>query len=279
MIKFKTILSILALLLLGTNIYAQVKPVAASSDSSFKIFKTINGVFNTVNVDILGNIYLLTETNRLKKLNSNGDSLSNYNDVKKFGTVSYIDAINPLKVLLYYKNYSTVVILDRQLALRSSINFRKQNIFKVKTIATSYDNNIWIFDEQDFKLKKIDDNGITLSETTDMRQVFEKAPTPTKIIDNENSIYLYDKLMGLFVFDYYGSLKQQIPIKGWTNIAVVNNIIMGITTDTLNNLNLKTLVTKTYKLPAFFNGYKDIIALNGKIYLLKKASLEIYTIQ
>ena len=112
-----------------------------------------------------------------------------------------------------------------------------------------------------------------------MRQVFEKAPTPTKIIDNENSIYLYDKLMGLFVFDYYGSLKQQIPIKGWTNIAVVNNIIMGITTDTLNNLNLKTLVTKTYKLPAFFNGYKDIIALNGKIYLLKKASLEIYTIQ
>ena len=55
--------------------------------------------------------------------------LAVFNDVKKYGNPTYIDVTNPLKILLYYKNYSTVVVLDRLLNTRNTINFRKQNIF------------------------------------------------------------------------------------------------------------------------------------------------------
>ena len=276
MLKHKTILAIL--ILLCTSLFAQVKS-NINSDSNFVLFKLIKGKFSAMNVDMLGNIYVITETNQLKKLNSNGDSLSTYNDVKKFGTVSSIDVSNPLKVLLFYKNYGNVVFLDRQLVFRNSFNLKQQNLFKVKTIANAYDNNTWIYDEQDFKIKKIKDNGTTISETTDLRQVFDAAPMPTKIIDNNSNLYLYDTQKGLFVFDYYGSLKQKIPLKEWTNIAISNNNVLGISGDVLNNYDIKTLVTKTYKLPAFFTNYKDLIALNGKVYLLKKTGVEIYTIQ
>ena len=275
MLKNKSILVIL--MLLCTNVFAQVKQ-PTNSDSNFVFYKLIKGKFNAVNVDMLGNIYVVTETNQLKKLNSNGDSLSTFNDVKKFGTVTNIDVSNPLKVLLFYKNYGNVVFLDRQLVFRNNFNLKQQNLFKVKAIANAYDNNTWIYDEQDFKIKKIKDNGTTISETTDLRQVFDAAPMPTKIIDNNNSLYLYDAQKGLFVFDYYGSLKQKILLKDWSNIAVSNNNVLGISGDLLNSYDLKTLVTKVYKLPSFFNSYKDIIALNGKIYLLKKTAVEIYTI-
>ena len=276
MLKNKTILAIL--MLLCTNVFAQVKQ-PANSDSNFVFYKLIKGKFNAVNVDMLGNIYVVTETNQLKKLNSNGDSLGSFNDVKKFGTVSSIDVSNPLKVLLFYKNYGNVVFLDRQLVFRNSFNVKQQNLFKVKIIANAYDNNNWIYDEQDFKIKKIKDNGATITETTDLRQVFDAAPIPTKIIDDKSSLYLYDAQKGLFVFDYYGSLKQKIPLRGWSSIAIANNTVLGISGDVLNNYDIKTLLTKTYKLPAFFSGYKDIIALNGKIYLLKNTGVEIYTIQ
>ena len=74
----------------------------------------------------------------------------------------------------------------------TSINLRKQNIFKVEAVTTSYDNNIWLFDEQDNKLKKIDDNGNVLSESVDFRLLFDSVPEPKQIIDRDGFVYLND---------------------------------------------------------------------------------------
>ena len=71
----------------------------AQSDSTFKLIKVINGDIDDFTVDNLDNIYILNNRNQLKKYNTNGDSVAIFNDVKKFGQVSFIDVSNPLKVL------------------------------------------------------------------------------------------------------------------------------------------------------------------------------------
>lgn len=258
------------------------KPIAEAqikSDSNFAYSHTIAGNFSYIDIDVLDNLYLISNDNQLKKLKPNGDSVAIFNDVKKYGNPSLIDVSNPLKILLYYKSYSTVVILDRFLSFRNSINFRKGNIFKAKTIATSYDNNIWLFDEQDFKLKKIKDDGTLLSETNDWRQIFDEVPNPTEMIDRDGAVYLHDVEKGFYVFDYYGSLKNNLPFKNWQHVAVANNKIMGFEKNTLQIYELNTLTLKSYALPIFFNDYIDIKAMNGKVYLLKKTGVEIYTIR
>lgn len=247
-------------------------------NSAFTYVSFIPGKYSYMDIDVTGNIYLITETNQLKKIRSNGDSIAAFNDVKKFGNPSLIDVSNPLKIAVYYKSYSTVVILDRFLTYRNSINFRKENIFKVKTLATSYDNNLWLFDEQDFKLKKINDEGIALRETNDWRQIFDTVPTPSVIIDRENFVYLYDPAKGFYIFDYYGSFKSNIPFLNWQHIAVTSGKLMGFVNDTFYSYELSTFNLKKYKLPDFFKDYTDIKAMNGKLYLLKKSGVEIYNL-
>jgi hypothetical protein len=88
-----------------------------------------------------------------------------YNDVRKFGTATMIDVSNPLKVLLYYKDFATIVVLDRLLNIRNTIDLRLQNILQAKAIGLSYDNKIWVYDELESKLKKIDEGGQLLLET------------------------------------------------------------------------------------------------------------------
>ena len=246
------------------------------TDSTFKYLKNIPGSFSYLDVDVLGNIYLITEKNQLKKIRPNGDSLAVFNDVKKYGNPTLLDVSNPLKILLYYKNFSTVIILDRFLAVRNTINFRNQNIFKVKTLANTYDNNIWIFDEQNVSLKKINDEGNVLSETIDLRLLFDTVPSPTKIIDKNNFVYLYDENKGFFIFDYYGSFKNNLPFLNWKHIAVYGNKLMGFTGDTFYSYELNSFNLKSYKLPEFFKDYIDIKNMNGKIYLLKKEGVEIF---
>lgn len=250
----------------------------AQTDSAFHFLKTIKGNFSYFNVDNLDNIYLISNDNRLKKLDPNGDSVAVYNDVKRYGNPSSIDVTNPLKTLLYYKNYSTVVVLDRLLTVRNNINFRRQNIFYVNNVSLSYDNNIWIFDEEDLKLKKIDEEGKVLQATNDWRLLFDSVPSPVKIIDRNNFVYLYDPEKGFYIFDYYGSFKNRLPFLHWNNVEVTGNTVYGFYDNNLYSYELKSLTLKEYKLPAW-GDYYAIKAINRKLYLLKDNGLTIYEIR
>jgi hypothetical protein len=250
----------------------------SQTDSALQPGKIIAGNFTYFNVDNLDNIYILNNNNQLKKLNSNGDSVGVFNDVRKYGKLFYIDVTNPLKVLLYYQNFSTVVVLDRFLMIRNVINLRKQNIFNVKAIATSYDNNIWIFDEGDAKLKKIGENGDLLSETVDCRLIFDTIPSPTQIIDEGGFVNMYDPAKGFFIFDIYGALKSKLPFTGWKNIEAINKTLYGFTDNVLYEYQTGTLNLKEYKLPQAFINATQIKAANNKIYLLNNSSLQQFII-
>lgn len=254
-------------------------PAKAQQDSVFAYLRTIPGQYSYFNVDNLDNVYLVTTGNQLKKLGPNGDSAGVFNDVKRYGKLSSIDVSNPLKLLLYYKNFSTVVVLDRQLTIRNTIDLRKLQLFRVKTIGNAYDNNIWLFDEQDYKLKKIDESGVLLNETVDWRQLFDTLPTPEQLIDRDNFVYLYDPEKGFYIFDYYGTLKNRLPFTGWTDTEVNGTTMYGFKDGKLYSYALGSLTLKTYTLPAFFGQYEAIKAINGKVYLLKKDGLDIYTIK
>ena len=251
----------------------------SQSDSAFQFIKTIKGNFSYCNIDNLDFIYLITDNNQLKKINTNGDSVAVFNDVKLYGNPDYVDVSNPLKALLYYKNYSTVVVLDRLLTVRNNINLRKQNIFYVNNVTLSYDNYIWLFDEEDFKLKKIDETGKLLQASTDWRMLFDTVPAPVKIIDRDNYVYLYDPQKGFYIFDYYGGFKNRLAFLNWTNVEVNGNTVYGFGNNKLYSYQLKSLQLKEYKLPAFFGKFISIKAMNGKVYLLNEKGIDIYQIK
>jgi len=251
----------------------------AQNESPYKLISMIKGDVVDFAVDNLDNVYVLSSTGQLKKYNSNGDSVAVFNNVKKFGKISTMDVSNPLKVLLYYKDFSTIVVLDRLLAVRNTIDLRQQNIFQVNAIAQSYDNNIWLYDEGDSKLKKIDDDGKLLLETADFRLLFSQAPLVKNICDQEGFVYLYDPQLSVFVFDYYGALRNKILISGCEDFKVAGKFIFGINNDTLHRYEINTFRVDEEKLPGLLNNSLKVNFTSSRLYALKKDLLEIYTLR
>ena len=279
--------SVFSLLLLQQYSCAQSQPITDSGNNSTpEIILNINqapekfiaGNYSLLEVDNLNCIYLLGESGQLKKFNPNGDSLSVFNDVKKYGSLNLLDVSNPLKVLLFYKSYATIVSLDKMLTLRNSMNLRKQGIFSVNAIANAYDNNIWVFDEQDFTLKKISEQGKLLQQTNDLRMFPGATPQVSSITDHNNFVYLYDKALGFFVFDYYGTYKSNLPFKNWANISFSGNNLYGFENNRLHVYRTQLQKEAIYKMPQQWKDCISIKAMNGKIYILKKEGLEIYNL-
>lgn len=253
--------------------------VKAQDDSLFRFLQKIEYPVASFTVDNLGELYLINTDNQLKKINEKGDSVGVFNQVTKYGKLSYVEAQNPWKALLFYQNFSTIVLLDKYLNVLGSINLRDRNIFRVKAITTSYDNNIWLFDEQDNKLKKIDDNGKLLSETVDFRLLFDSVPTPQKIIDRDGLVYLYDPQKGIYLFDYYGSFKSKLSFLHWTDFAVIGKNIYGFDKKNLYKYTSPFPDINKYKLPVALQNNNSIKLSNHKIYVLKDGKMQVYLLQ
>lgn len=249
----------------------------AQTDSAFQQVKTVQGDIVAFAVDNLDNMYLLSSNNQVKKLNANGDSVAIFNDVKKFGQASLIDVSNPLKVLLYYRDFATIVVLDRFLNVRNTIDLRKQNIFQVSAIGQSYDNKIWLYDEMDSKLKKIDEDGKLLLETPEFRQLFDMAPTPQKIYDQDQYVYLYDSAQAVFVFDYYGALKNKILISSWKNFKVAGKYIFGSKENKLFRYDIRTFRVEEWQMPPQLADVKSFNFSASRLYALRKDAIDIYS--
>lgn len=252
--------------------------VKAQDDSLFSFLTKMEYPISSFAVDNIGELYVINIDNQLKKYNEKRDSTGVFNEVKKYGKLSYVEAQNPWKTILFYQNFATIVLLDKYLKVLGNINLRSKNIFQVKAVTSSYDNNIWLYDEQDNKLKKIDDNGNLLLETVDFRLLFDSVPTPQKLVDKDGFIYLYDPQKGVYIFDYYGSFKQKLSFLYWADIAVIDNNIYGFDKEYLYKYTPPLPEVKEYKLPQALQNSQSIKLNNHKIYILKDQQLQIYSL-
>ena len=249
---------------------------SAVNKQLFKIEESIKGDFTVFNVDAIGNIYVITPSDQLKKIKPDGTLAAVYNDVKRFGKISAIDVQNPLKLLIYYKNYSAIIMLDKLLSFRNQIELKPLQFFDVNAAATTYDNNIWIYDEQNFKIKKLDDKGLLLLEFADLRTLFDIGPTAEKLIDEDNHLYLIDKEQGVFIFDYYGAFSRLIPTKDLSDITIEKNYLIGFRDSIMEVVQMKYLTSTKYALPVLTEKIKSLKFINNRLYILTKTSLNIY---
>lgn len=246
----------------------------AQSDSSFRLLRVMQGDYIAFTTDNLDNLYVLTSRNQVKKYNSNGDSVGVYNDVRKFGQATLIDVSNPLKVLLYYRDFATVVMLDRFLNVVNSIDLRKQGVLQARAIGQSYDNKIWVYDELEAKLKKLDEDGKLLQETADFRILLSEPLSPVKIADENKYVYLYDPARSVYVFDYFGALKNAILIRDWENFRVSGKYIFGSKGDTLYRYSIANFNYDEWPMPAPVKGSSSFSFSATRVYALQPGCRE-----
>jgi hypothetical protein len=261
-----------------------VRPASAQQTSSagavpgdFQLTLTLSEDIVDFTVDNLGNIYLLNSNNQLKKVDPKGDSLAVFNDVRRYGKIASVDATNPLKILVYYREFTTVIELDRFLNIVNTIDLRKQNILQARAIGLAYDNNVWVFDELDARLKRIGDDGSLVDQTTDFRQLFDSVPDPAVIRDQGGYVYLYDPAKGVYIFDHYGALKSHLDLQGWQDFDVIGKNLLGRDDHDLYRYQPGTLDLQEQPIPG---AYRDAIRIRITptiVYVLKKTGLEVYS--
>ena len=88
-----------------------------------------------VGIDDIGNVYYVKDNTLFKKSKM---EILNYTNVS-LGNISMVDIRNPFKILVFYKNFNSLIILDNKLnELSNKIDFTKETLFNnVKFVSHS----------------------------------------------------------------------------------------------------------------------------------------------
>jgi hypothetical protein len=238
--------------------YAQADYTILVKDSA-----CVHGSFRNFYTDAMGNVYFQMANDAIMKTSSQGDSVGLFNDVRRFGKLETVDVSNPLKLVLFYKDFGSFVVLDRFLKLRNSVELRLAGILQPTAVAQSYDNNYWVFDAVENKLHKIDDHGQKAFSTPDFRLLFSERFVPQAILDDNTRLYLYDSSYGWMLFDYYGAFLQKIPAPGWQHIQISENKLCGLYSGKWQEYDYKTFTCSTLTLPVHLMTSSKIVKTNN----------------
>src|SRR6185369_10870929 len=95
--------------------------LCALSFTSFSLINSFDTKANSMAVDNFGSFYTASD-HAVLKFSSDGKFQNRYEEFK-YGKIGMIDVSNPMKMLVFYPDFMTVVTLDRFLAPLNTYNF------------------------------------------------------------------------------------------------------------------------------------------------------------
>lgn len=104
---------------------------------------TINIEADTfIGYDVFGALYFIKNN----VLNKNKEALNWQYKNLGLGKISKVDLQNPLKIVLFYENFNTVVVLDNQLNETQQTNLSKNEVpIVASAVGLAFGNRLWIY--------------------------------------------------------------------------------------------------------------------------------------
>ncbi len=261
----KTFLLFLFSVLFSVTVFAQY-PLKTELDVQADYFTSDN----------LGNAYLIKGHEIFKYL-PNGKLFNRYSNLM-LGNITSVDATNPLKLLLFYRDFSKIQFLDNQLAEnRGIISLQDLGLEQSTLACTSFDNGFWIYDQISFSLIRFNQAFDKVQEARNINQNIGYEPQPNFLVESGDWIYLNNPQTGILVFDIFGTYFKTIPVKELDMFQVSGQNLLYYKNGKLLSYNLKTLTEEEIPLPS--DKIKMLRVEKEKLIVLTKEKLKVYEVK
>ena len=219
------------------------------ADDKLRHLYTVKAPADFFTTDNIGNSYFI-KSDEIRKYNAQGELLKIFS-AKNLGNISSVDASNPLRVLVFYRDFASLLFLDDLLSQNGDvINLLDLSLEQSDVVCTSFNNGLWFFNRQNASLIRLDENLLSVVNTGNLNQLLGTTFKPNFMIENNGFVYLNNPGEGIFVFDIYGTYFKTIPLKDVSHFQVKENLLIYFMKGELRSYDMKLLAEASLPLPA-----------------------------
>ncbi len=209
----------------------------------------------TATIDKFGHIYYANVRQDVIKVDLDGQKLGFYSN-NRLGNISLIDASNPLKVLVYFPEFLTGVMLDRQINETGQFDMINLGFGQIDLVATALNSALWIFNSHQQRIYQIDHQGQILITGEDLRLRFNARLEPSKIKEHNGRLFMSVPDHGMLIFDQFGNFETQFIKTGIKDFQLSGNLIIYRLEDKMEVYDFTTFETKLFDVAHIEPGQK-----------------------
>ncbi|MDZ7612685.1 MAG: hypothetical protein U5K51_02370 [Flavobacteriaceae bacterium] len=151
-----------------------------------------------IGTDALKHIYFVRNEVLYKKSEQNTWSYNNVN----LGKLTLVDIQNPFKIILFYRDYNTVIVLDNNLnELTDAVSLPGAN-YTLAGFAS--ENNLWLYSKDDNLLKLFNYQNKNIQLLTQPLSFYQKDFLAEEIFSDNQTVWLGGS-RGILTFNQYAS--------------------------------------------------------------------------
>lgn len=209
-------------------------------DEPMKAVYTIRSGADFFTTDNFGNTYLV-KGDEIRKFNPQGELLKLFS-AKSLGKITSLDASNALRVLVFYKDFASILFVDDLLSQNGDvINLLDLSLEQSDAVCTSFNNGLWFFNRQNANLIRLDENLQTVVNTGNLNTLLGTTLKPNFMLEYNGYVYLNNPAEGIVVFDIFGTYFKTIPLKNLAHFQVKETQLIYFTNGELKSYDLKLL--------------------------------------
>ena len=189
----------------------------------------------SVTTDLQGNVFITHGTN-VDMFAADGSKQRNYSD-PTYGDITRIDAGIASKILVFYRENGTILLLNNELApIETPLNLFEKSWMTISLAAMGNANTIVLYDEANQDLI-ITDISLNLLSRSHITLSGEFHPTDMQVVP-EHRIALLDTLRGICLFDFFGTFEREIPIPNITAMQLMKDKVIYLKNNMLYDYTL-----------------------------------------
>ncbi len=217
------------------SVFAQEQNVNAKLISNQKVDFDL-----FVGFDGIGNLYYINNNILFKKTEN---ELWQYKNIS-LGKITKIDFQNQLKIMLYYENFNTIIVLDNQLSETQKINFSEvETPILVSATGIASQNRLWIYNSLTQQIGLFDYLKNTIHTIT------PSIEGAIKYYESDfNTFHWIDEKLNWYSCDVFGKIKTLGKVADFDQLQIVSN-------------------------------QKTVFSKGGKLFLQDRSKNSIYTIE
>lgn len=231
----------------------------------------LNEPFNgsALTTDQFGYYYEISET-QIKKYTSERKLYRTYSN-NVLGLIAHVDVGNPYKILVYFRDFTKILILDNFLSPTSEIiDLTSIDLDAATLVCRSYNNSAWYYNALNFELIRKNQDLQTTNTSGNLAKLLDKNIQPNFLIEYNNQVYLGDTIHGILVFDIYGTYLKTIPLYGIDCFQVKDKYLVYVNSKLqIERYDFFTLENKVYQ-PERYKDVQFVRVENNLIYVVNK---------
>jgi len=190
-----------------------------------------------VDFDAIGYLYILDANDQLSKFDTSGHLL--YQVVNNnLGQVHSIDAGNPFKTMMFYRDQQTIVLYDKTLSEIQRIHLVDWGLNDVTAVCLSPNNSIWLFDGMNKVLMRMSEKGDPVFTSDPFDIIRPGAVRPNFIGDADHFLVLGETSHPVSVFDDFGNYLYSEDLAPNGLFSVSRNMVITNTNSSISRYDI-----------------------------------------